>query len=280
MNEFRIVTASDDDIAAFASQRTRDNASQQAYIAAAMHATHRMCVADQDGVCGVLLAHESGSKLEIIDVFIAHRARERGAAQLLLHAVLAPDTLWQASCGMDAAACALLARNGATHISVVHLIAGEIPKDENLLAQIGIEGEYAGAPLKATQRHLVHDMERMASGRETAWLYDLRDEWGTAVTLWRENDVVGYAYFDASGQIGPARVTSPAYMAALLAYSLHALRNTSGASWARLCLPASNVRGLNFVLDCGMRLDRSFLRVSNCAQSELATYVGFLPFAF
>ena len=280
MTSPRIGIADEDDIARFATERTRDETSRQSYLAAAMRATTRLCAYDEHGALGLFIAHESSLQLEVIDLFVRASARNSGIGRALASDLLSDATHWFATSGLDASSQAFLAQCSARETALVHILAGEIPKDDRLLAEIGIDGEFEARQLSSSHRDAIHDLDRLAGGRQTGWLYDLRDEQGAGITLWRGNECVGYAYFDSTGQIGPLRVSSPSYTPAMLAYCMHTLRSMLGVTWARMNVPAANTRALRMALSCGMRLDRSFARSSNRTLGELATYVGFLPFAF
>ncbi|MHB8462470.1 MAG: GNAT family N-acetyltransferase [Vulcanimicrobiaceae bacterium] len=280
MTSLRIGVADDTDIVRFATERTRDETSRQSYLAAAMRATTRLCAYDEQGALGLLIAHESALHVEIIDLFVQPSARNSGIGTALLGDLLPEASHWFGTAGLDASSQAFSATCGASESAIVHVLAGEIPKDDRLLADIGIDGEFQARPLIPGHRDAMHDLDRIAGGRRDGWLYDLRDEQGAGITLWRGNECVGYAYFDSTGQIGPLRVSSPSYTAPMLAYCMHTLRSMLGVTWARLNAPAANNRALRMALSCGMRLDRSFVRASNRSLGELATYVGFLPFAF
>lgn len=280
MSSLRFSTASDDDIARFASVRTRDARSLDSYLGATMHATHRICAYDAGSPVGVVIAHQTSTVTEIIDLYVDRNMRDHGIGAQLLRDVVPEDTSWRASAHLDGASQAFLARSSANDVALVHALAGEIPKDDLLLASIGLEGEFTASEMNPNDRTIVLDLERLAGGRASVWLYDLRDEQSTGVTLWQKHECVGYAYLDTAGQIGPLRVASPSYSAPMLAYAMHTLRAMLGVTWVRMNVPAANSRALSFGLGCGMRLDRSFVRAASRSLGDLATYVGFLPFAF
>jgi hypothetical protein len=105
-------------------------------------------------------------------------------------------------------------------------------------------------------------------------------EHGRGFIFARDEEITGYVYVWPSGRVGPMVVASPAYAVQFLAFGLASVRQTCGASWCTMLVPATNVRVLRAAIRARLRIEALRLFASDGGLLDLSRYVGFHQLMF
>lgn len=281
--EISIATA--DDVRAYGERRFPDTFSRTLYSEGFESMQCRAWIARDDGTAiGIAIARDLEMERFVAELYVEPSFRASGIGGRLLETVLegSDDRALSTTSDLDdASAIAVLARRGMSVRETVVRVAGEIPRDDDLLAlaagdyRFGTERldpdtvAFALAQLDRETRGTARESEhRFLATRATGLVFSIEDE------------IVGYAYLWSSGQIGPVAVASGAYGAQIFAYAMAALRREHGASWCTAAIPASNLRVLRTALRAGLRIEPGFGFAGDAPGGELARYIGLHPSMF
>ena len=285
MNEPQIGLAKEADVRAMAARRWPDESSRRIYMNLAEGAPRGAHVARDEGTpIGIAFAHELENEWFVSELYVEPSFRGAGLGWKLLRAATADSgdiTLAGVVDAGDTGSLAFFLRRGmGLHVPLLR-IAGEIPKEEELLPMAAGDYRFATLPIDPLAHATVLD----ALDREARGTARPNDHVGFAQiasgTLLQINDeVVGYVYVWPDGRIGPMVSASTAYLTQFFAFALVALRRTYGASWCTALVPGSNVRVMRAAVRIGLVLDEVRIFATDLPQIDLSRYVGFHALAF
>ena len=155
-------------------------------------------------------------------------------------------------------------------------IAGEIPKEEELLPMAAGDYRFATMPIDP-QAHaailaaLDREARGTARGNDHASFAQIAS--GTLPLI--NDECVGYVYVWPDGRIGPMVSASSAYLTQFFGFALVSLRRTYGASWCTALVPGSNVRVMRAAVRIGLQLDQIRVFATDLPQIDLSRYIGF-----
>jgi GNAT superfamily N-acetyltransferase len=278
MSEVSIAPAGGGDARAIASRRQLDDASFRLYLEL-IEEGNAWAARDQGETVGLALAHATGDEWYVADLFVEQSYRGAHVGQRLFDAVtseagdLARAMLVEPG---DARAGAILLRRGIALHAPVLLLAGAVPREEELA--IMAAGDYrfdVGTIDPAAHGFALDALDRDVRGitRAGDHLRFARSA-AQASAFFLNGEFVAYTYVWPHGRIGPIAVSSAAYLRQVLAFSLLSLQR-AGASWASLLVPAGNVRLSRIALVAGLKIEGTRLFASDRTPADLSRYAGF-----
>lgn len=286
MNEPQIVAAKDHDVRAMAARRWPDEASRQLYINLAEAAPRSAWVARDadDTPVGIAFAHELDTEWFVSELFVEPSFRGAGLGWKLLRTATSDSgdvSLAGLIAADDLGSLAFFLRRGMGLQVPVLRIAGEIPREEELMQMAAGDYRFTAVPIdplahKGALDSLDREVRGTARGSDHEGFAQLAT--GTAFVL--NDEVVGYTYVWPDGRIGPMVAASSAYLMQFLGYALMSLRRAYGASWCMALVPGSNVRIMRNAVRIGLTLDEVRIFATDQPQIDLARYIGFHSLAF
>jgi len=181
----------------------------------------------------------------------------------------------------DTASLAFFLRRGMGLLVPLLRVAGEIPKEEELMPMAAGDYRFATMPIDA-QEHagILAALDRDARGTARPNDHASFAQLASGTLLLLNDECVGYVYVWPDGRIGPMVAASGAYLTQFFGFALVALRRTYGASWCTALVPGSNVRVMRAAVRIGLVLDQVRIFATDLPQIDLSRYVGFHALAF
>jgi GNAT superfamily N-acetyltransferase len=285
VNEPQIGAAKEADVRTMAALRWPDESSRQLYINLADGAPRGAHVARDEGTpIGIAFAHELENEWFVSELYVEPSFRGAGLGWKLLRA--ATDDSGDVSlAGVldagDTGSLAFFLRRGmGLHVPLLR-IAGEIPKEDELLSMAAGDYRFATMPIDPRAHETVLsalDREARGSARPNDHVAFAQVASGTLLLI--NDECVGYVYVWPDGRIGPMVAASSAYLTQFFSFALVALRRTYGASWCQALVPGSNVRVMRAAVRIGLQLDQVRIFATDVPQVDLSRYVGFHALAF
>jgi GNAT superfamily N-acetyltransferase len=285
MNQLQIIAATEADVRALAARRWPDESSRQLYLNLAEGAPRGVWVARDEGTpVGIGFAHALEDEWFLSELFVEPSFRRQGIGSRILREVARDAGDVSRSGLLDAAnteGMAFFLRLGIAMQVPVLRIAGEIPKEEELMPMAAGDYRFATMPIDA-QAHagLLASLDRDARGSARSNDHASFTQVATGTLLLLNDECVGYVYVWPDGRIGPMVASSGAYLTQFFGFALVALRRTYGASWCQALVPGSNVRVMRAAVRIGLQLDQVRIFVTDLTQSDLSRYVGFHALVF
>jgi GNAT superfamily N-acetyltransferase len=284
VSEALVAPASSGDVRAIATRRGFD---ESAFRLASEFAErgHAWCVRDASETVGLALVHASPDERYVGDLFVEPSFRGGGMGAQLLDAALedggggATRSIMLAA--GDAAGTALALRRRIAVRTPVLQLAGAIPREETLAAMAAGDYRFEIEPADPAR----HGFSFEALDREVRAVHRPADharfaESAHGSAIFRNDELVAYAYVWPDGRIGPLAAISAVYLVQVLALSLVTLQRQFGASWCSAYVPASNVRLARAALRAGLRIEGTHLFASDSSEGDLSRYAGFHPLLF
>jgi GNAT superfamily N-acetyltransferase len=285
MNEPQIAAAKEADVRALAARRWPDESSRQLYLNLAEGAPRGVWVARDEGTpIAIAFAHELESEWFVSELYVEPTFRGAGLGWKLLRAAtnesgdVALAGVIEAN---DTASLAFFLRRGmGLHVPLLR-VAGEIPKEEELMPMAAGDYRFATMPIDA-QEHagILAALDRDARGTARPNDHASFAQLASGTLLLLNDECVGYVYVWPDGRIGPMVAASGAYLTQFFGFALVALRRTYGASWCTALVPGSNVRVMRAAVRIGLVLDQVRIFATDLPQIDLSRYVGFHALAF
>jgi len=239
---------------------------------------------DEGAAVGVALAHDAGGERCVGDLFVEPSFRGAGIGARLLDAAFEEagdrtrSVMLEAG---DAAGVALALRRGMAIRTPVLRLAGELPREEALVAMAAGDYRFAVEPVDpARHAYSLDAIDRETRGGARAAEHARFAESACGSAVFRDDEFVGYAYVWPDGRIGPLAAASAVYLVQLLALSMVTLERRYGASWCSAFVPATNVRLARAALRAGLRIEGANLFASDAPGGDLSRYAGFHPLLF
>ncbi|HTU71427.1 MAG TPA: GNAT family N-acetyltransferase [Candidatus Baltobacteraceae bacterium] len=280
MSEPQIAAAKEADVRALAARRWPDESSRRLYVSLAENAPRGAFVARDEGTpIAIAFAHELANEWFVSELYVEPSFRGAGLGWKLLRS--ATDESGDVSLAgvieaNDTASLAFFLRRGmGLHVPLLR-VAGEIPKEEELLPMAAGDYRFVTMPIDASAHsHVIGTLDRETRG--TARPEDhVRFAQAAMGTLFLLNDeLVGYAYVWPDGRIGPMVAASAAYLTQFFGFALVSLRRTYGASWCTALVPGSNVRVMRAAVRIGLVLDEVRIFATDLPLIDFSRYVGF-----
>ncbi len=280
MNEPQIAIATEADVRAMALRRWPDESNRRLYMQLAENAPRGAWVARDVGTpVAIGFAHALEDEWFLSELFVEPSFRGQGLGGRILSEV-ARDAGDVTRAGvLDAGSTegiAFFLKRGFGLQTPVLRIAGEIPKEDELLPMAA--GDYRFATLPIDPRGHVNvlaalDREVRGTGRPHDHATFAQAAAGTLLML--NDECVGYVYVWPDGRIGPMVAASAAYLTQFFGFALVALRRTYGASWCMALVPGSNVRVMRAATRIGLRLDELHIFATDVPQIDLSRYIGY-----
>jgi GNAT superfamily N-acetyltransferase len=285
MNEPQIGAAKEADVRAMAARRWPDESSRNLYINLADGAPRGAFVARDEGTpIAIAFAHELEDEWFASELFVEPSFRGAGLGWKLLRAATSESgdiSLAGVIDASDTGSLAFFLRRGmGLHVPLLR-VAGEIPKEEELLPMAAGDYRFVTMPIDP-QAHatLLAALDREARGTARTTDHASFAQVATGTLLLLNDECVGYVYVWPDGRIGPMVAASGAYLTQFFGFALVALRRTYGASWCQALVPGSNVRVMRAAVRIGLQLDQVRIFASDLPQIDLSRYVGFHALAF
>ncbi|MGD0969191.1 MAG: GNAT family N-acetyltransferase [Candidatus Aquilonibacter sp.] len=285
MSELQIAAAKEADVRAMAARRWPDESSRQLYINLADSAPRGAHVARDEGTpIAIAFAHALEDEWFVSELFVEPSFRGAGLGWTLLRAATGESgdaALAGVIDAEDTGSLAFFLRRGmGLHVPLLR-VAGEIPKEDELLPMAAGEYRFVTMPIDA-QAHatVLAALDREARGTARPNDHVSFAQIATGTLLLLNDECVGYVYVWPDGRIGPMVAASGAYLTQFFGFALVALRRTYGASWCQALVPGSNVRVMRAAVRIGLQLDQVRIFASDLPQIDLSRYVGFHALAF
>lgn len=285
MNELQIGAAKEADVREMAARRWPDEGSRQLYLNLAEGAPRGAFVARDEGTpIAIAFAHALEDEWFVSELYVEPTFRGAGLGWKLLRA--ATDDSGEVSLAgvidaNDTGSLAFFLRRGmGLHVPLLR-VAGEIPKEEELLPMAAGDYRFATLPIDA-QAHatLLAALDRDARGTTRPNDHVSFTQLAAGTLLLLNDECVGYVYVWPDGRIGPMVAASGAYLTQFFGFALVALRRTYGASWCQALVPGSNMRVMRAAVRIGLVLDQVRIFATDVPQIDLSRYVGFHALAF
>ncbi len=285
MNEPQIAAASEADVRAMAARRWPDERGRQLYVNLADGAPRGAWVARDEGTpVGIGFAHAHEDEWFLSELYVEPSFRRQGIGSRILREVARDAGDVSRSGMLDVASTdgmAFFLRLGVgLQVPVLH-IAGEIPKEDDLLPMAAGDYRFVTLPIDAQAHATVLaalDREARGTARTNDHASFAQAAAGTLLLL--NDECVGYVYVWPDGRIGPMVAASAAYLTQFFGFALVALRRTYGASWCQALVPGSNVRVMRAAVRVGLQLDHIRIFATDVPQIDLSHYIGFHQLAF
>ncbi|HEX8805644.1 MAG TPA: GNAT family N-acetyltransferase [Candidatus Aquilonibacter sp.] len=285
MNEPQIAAAKESDVRELAARRWPDDASRRLYMHLAEGAPRGTHVARDDGIpIGIAFAHELDNEWFVSELYVEPSFRGAGLGWKLLRAATADSgdvSLAGVVDANDTGSLAFFLRRGmGLHVPLLR-VAGEIPKEEELMPMAAGDYRFATLPIDARAHSTVLatlDRESRGSARPNDHVAFTQGATGTLLLL--NDECVGYVYVWPDGRIGPMVAASPSYLTQFFGFALVSLRRTYGASWCMALVPGSNVRVMRAATRIGLQLDQVRIFATDVPQIDLSRYIGYHALAF
>jgi len=268
-----------------AARRWPDESSRRLYLRLAEEAPRGAHVALDAGTpVGMAFAHELESEWFVSELYVEPSFRGAGLGWKLLRSATsdAPDaSLAGVIEASDTASLAFFLRRGMGLQVPLLRIAGEIPKEEELLPMAAGDYRFNTMPVDARAHATVLaalDREARGTARPLDHASFVQEASGTLLLL--NDEVVGYAYVWPDGRIGPMAAASATYLTQFLGFALVTLRRSYGASWCTALVPGSNVRVMRAAVRIGLTLDDVRIFATDVPQIDLSRYVGYHALAY
>jgi GNAT superfamily N-acetyltransferase len=285
VSELQIAAAKEADVRAMAARRWPDESSRQLYINLAARAPRGAHVARDEGTpIAIAFAHALEDEWFVSELFVEPSFRGAGLGWTLLRAATGESgdaALAGVIDAEDTGSLAFFLRRGmGLHVPLLR-VAGEIPKEDELLPMAAGEYRFVTMPIDA-QAHatVLAALDREARGTARPNDHVSFAQIATGTLLLLNDECVGYVYVWPDGRIGPMVAASGAYLTQFFGFALVALRRTYGASWCQALVPGSNVRVMRAAVRIGLQLDQVRIFASDLPQIDLSRYVGFHALAF
>jgi GNAT superfamily N-acetyltransferase len=285
VSELQIAAAKEADVRAMAARRWPDESSRQLYINLADSAPRGAHVARDEGTpIAIAFAHALEDEWFVSELFVEPSFRGAGLGWTLLRAATGESgdaALAGVIDAEDTGSLAFFLRRGmGLHVPLLR-VAGEIPKEDELLPMAAGEYRFVTMPIDA-QAHatVLAALDREARGTARPNDHVSFAQIATGTLLLLNDECVGYVYVWPDGRIGPMVAASGAYLTQFFGFALVALRRTYGASWCQALVPGSNVRVMRAAVRIGLQLDQVRIFASDLPQIDLSRYVGFHALAF
>jgi GNAT superfamily N-acetyltransferase len=285
VNELQIGAAKEADVREMAARRWPDEGSRQLYLNLAEGAPRGAFVARDEGTpIAIAFAHALEDEWFVSELYVEPTFRGAGLGWKLLRA--ATDDSGEVSLAgvidaNDTGSLAFFLRRGmGLHVPLLR-VAGEIPKEEELLPMAAGDYRFATLPIDA-QAHatLLAALDRDARGTTRPNDHVSFTQLAAGTLLLLNDECVGYVYVWPDGRIGPMVAASGAYLTQFFGFALVALRRTYGASWCQALVPGSNMRVMRAAVRIGLVLDQVRIFATDVPQIDLSRYVGFHALAF
>ena len=285
MNEPQIGAAKEADVREMAARRWPDESSRQLYVNLAERAPRGAHVALDEGTpIGIAFTHELENEWFVSELYVEPSFRGAGLGWKLLRA--ATDDSGDASlAGVvdagDTGSLAFFLRRGmGLHVPLLR-IAGEIPKEDELLSMAAGDYRFATLPIDPRAHEtILSALDREARGTARPNDHASFAQIASGTLLLINDECVGYVYVWPDGRIGPMVAASSAYLTQFFSFALVALRRTYGASWCQALVPGSNVRVMRAAVRIGLQLDQVRIFATDAPQIDLSRYIGFHALAF
>lgn len=285
MNELQINAAKEADVREMAARRWPDESSRQLYLNLADGAPRGAFVARDEGTpVAIAFAHALEGEWFVSELYVEPTFRGAGLGWKLMRAATADSgdvSLAGVIEATDTGSLAFFLRRGmGLHVPLLR-VAGEIPKEEELLPMAAGDYRFATLPIDA-QAHatLLAALDRDARGAARPNDHASFTQLASGTLLLLNDECVGYVYVWPDGRIGPMVAASGAYLTQFFGFALVALRRTYGASWCQALVPGSNVRVMRAAVRIGLQLDQVRVFATDVPQIDLSRYVGFHALAF
>jgi GNAT superfamily N-acetyltransferase len=285
MNEPAISAARESDIRALAARRWPDESSRRLYINLAEGSQRGAWVARDDGTpIAIAFVHALEREWFVSELYVEPSFRRLGLGWKLLRTATSDSgdvSLAGIVDANDMGSLAFFLRRGMGLQVPVLRIAGEIPKEEELLPMAA--GDYRFATLAIDPRahaDVLAGLDRDVRGSARPTDHESFAQVASGTLLLRDDECVGYVYVWPDGRIGPMAAASGAYLTQFFGFALTALRRTYGASWCTAYVPGSNVRVMRAATRIGLALDDVRIFATDSPNVDLSRYVGFHALAF
>jgi GNAT superfamily N-acetyltransferase len=285
MNELQIIAATEADVRALAARRWPDESSRQLYVNLADSAPRGAWVARDEGTpVAIGFAHALEDEWFLSELYVEPSFRRQGIGSRILREV-ARDAGDVSRAGLldvsNTDGMSFFLRLGVALQVPVLRIAGEIPKEEELMPMAAGDYRFATMPIDAqTHAGLLASLDRDARGSARSNDHASFAQVATGTLLLLNDECVGYVYVWPDGRIGPMVASSGAYLTQFFGFALVALRRTYGASWCQALVPGSNVRVMRAAVRIGLQLDQVRIFATDLPQIDLSRYIGFHALAF
>jgi len=285
MNEPRIAAARESDVRVLAQRRWPDESSRQLYIHLADGAPRGVWVARDEGTpIAIAFAHALENEWFVSELFVEPSFRGAGLGWKLMRAATS-DSGDASLAGIieanDTASQAFFLRRGmGLHVPLLR-IAGEIPKEEELLPMAA--GDYRFTTLAIdpnAHAEALAGLDRDVRGTARPADHASFTQVASGTLLLLNDECVGYVYVWPDGRIGPLAAASGAYLTQFFGFALVALRRNYGASWCTALVPGSNVRVMRAAARIGLVLDHLRIFATDLPRIDLSRYIGFHALAF
>ena len=280
MLEPLVAAATEADVREMALRRCVDEGSRRLYIALAEAAPRGAWVARDEGTpIAIGFARALEDEWYLSELFVEPSFRRQGLGSALLREV-ARDAgdVWRSGmldAGESGGMRFFLKRGVGLQVPVLR-VAGEIPKEDDLLQMAA--GEYRFATLPIDPRGhvtILAALDREARGTGRPHDHTMFAQSATGTLLLINDEVVGYAYVWPDGRIGPLVAASSAYLTQFFGFALVSLRRTYGASWCMALVPGSNVRVMRAATRIGLQFDELRIFATDLPQMDLSRYIGY-----
>ena len=261
MSEPQIAAASEADVRELALRRWPDDVGRRLYMSLAAEAPRGAWVArDESTPVAIGFAHALEDEWFLSELYVEPSFRRQGIGSAILREVARDAGDVSRSGLLDAGgtgAMAFFLKLGIGLQTPVLQIAGEIPKEDELLQMAAGDYRFATLPIDP-QAHATQlaALDRDARGTARADDHTSFAQIASGTLLLINDECVGYVYVWPDGRIGPLVSASSAYLTQFFGFALVSLRRTYGASWCTALVPGSNVRVMRAAVRIGLQLDR------------------------
>lgn len=274
-----VAPATEADLHAFASRRTKDAAHARLYVERAL-ASNGAIVAKDDGTAiGIAFARDDESTRFISEFYVEPSYRRDGVGRSLYRALMDDDLDRDRRAvvpGGNLATAAFCGRIGLPMRTPIYRISGALPDAESIAWLAAGEYRFATAPLNLRlHEHALDALDREALGTARPEVHAFLATRASGYVFFLNDECVGYVYLSSDGHIGPMAYASRAYALQLLAFALITLEASHGATWATLLVPAVSVRIFRQLMRYKFTLEGPWSYCNDADAGELAHYVGY-----